>query len=685
MARDPYRYFRIEGRELLDQLVKCTLGLDQLQAPAKQIAQLLRLAHTLKGAARVVKQLEISNLAHAVEESLSAYRNGERAVERKHIDGLLATLDGIAGHLARLPGPDKDPNAVVAPDALGAVRTELSDVDSVLEGLGEIQGELVTLHQAAERMDHARQMVIALTSQLGSLRATVSGVSRGNASIARVQASATGALAAMTSAGLAVASAVGRAEREVHQTREQAERMRLTPASILFNSLERVVRDSAQAVGRRVVFEAKGGDVRLDGHVMEVVQGALVQIVRNAVAHGIESAADRERTGKPPDGHVSLEVLRRGQRILFRCTDDGRGVDLQGVRQALKRAGRLQENAEKMEASRLIDLLLKGGISTAASVTELSGRGIGLDVVREIADKLGGDVSLQTTPGAGTTVEMRVPISLASLDALIVEAAGQIAAIPLEAIRATMRIQVKDVMHAPAGDSIICEGKVTPLRALAGFLSDNAPRARAERRAFSALLLEGDSRNVVIGVDRLTGKETITVRPLPTFAPADDIVAGIYLDAEGNPRPVLEPQALLASPQRAFFRSQDAQKDRATHRVLVIDDSITTRMLEQSILESAGYQVDLATCAEEGLETARRNSFQLFLVDLEMPGMDGFGFIETSRADPVLRRTPCILVTSRDSPEDRRRAQEAGASAYIVKSEFDQIAFLQRIAALIQT
>jgi two-component system chemotaxis sensor kinase CheA len=182
-------------------------------------------------------------------------------------------------------------------------------------------------------------------------------------------------------------------------------------------------------------------------------------------------------------------------------------------------------------------------------------------------------------------------------------------------------------------------------------------------------------------VDRLLGTETIVLRPLPALAPADPIVAGAWLDADGNPRIVLAPEALAAAPHRA----QTDLRPAATARpILIVDDSLTTRMLETSILESAGFAVESAVSAEEGLDMARRKDYALFLVDIEMPGMDGFGFVEYTRADAALRHVPCILVSSRDSPEDRRRGEAAGAAAYIVKGDFDQTDFLRRVGRLVQ-
>ncbi|HEX3344294.1 MAG TPA: response regulator, partial [Polyangiaceae bacterium] len=284
------------------------------------------------------------------------------------------------------------------------------------------------------------------------------------------------------------------------------------------------------------------------------------------------------------------------------------------------------------------------------------------------------DVS--TRPRAGTTVALRVPMSVASQVALVVEAAGVAAAIPLDAVARTARILPADVARTAAGESVVDEGRVVPFLPLASALSPGTTTARPPD-SWCAVFVRGAGGAAALGVDRLLGTRHVVLRPLPGLAPADAIVAGASLDADGNPQLVLDPEALVLAARRT--RAEERPAAPARKRVLVIDDSLTTRMLERSILESAGYEVDVAVSAEEGLEKAQGSGFALFLVDVEMPGMDGFEFVARTRADAVLRTTPAILVSSRASPEDRTRGRQVGALDYMVKSEFDQVALLARI------
>lgn len=690
MARDPLRYFRVEARELLEQLGSAALALETDPSSA-ELSRLLRLAHTLKGAARVVKQREIAELAHALEDTLAPYRDGGRAVPRDCVDGMLATIDAMGEQVARLPGPQSE-EALKAPAAaveqVRIVRTEIADVDALIEGLGEAHGELASMRRTVGGAERARHLATQLTEQLASPRYRDTQRTAGQASAAaNVRSLAEEVLEAITGLERGVAGSVERIDRELRQARELTERLRLVPAGTAMNALQRVVRDSARGAGKRVAFEASGAEVRLDGHVLDAVQPALVQLVRNAVAHGIEPEDERRRAGKPLEGRVTLEITRRGHRVSIRCRDDGRGVDFDAVRRALQRKGALPLDSDALKSADLLGLLLKGGLTTSGVVSEFSGRGIGLDVVREVADRLGGEVALQTAEGLGTTVEVRVPVSLASLEVLVVEAAGTRAAVPLEAVRGTRRLAAQEVARAPEGGALEYEGRLVPLVSLAPWLArygvERPGRAKGkDAQAFSVVLLAAGNSAAALTVDRILGVETIMLRPLPTLAPAAKFVSGVHLDAEGDPRLVLDPVALVDPASRPAAGEGDPV--RAARPILVIDDSLTTRMLEQSILESAGYEVALATSGEQALEMARRKDYGLFLVDIEMPGMDGFAFVERSRADPLLRDVPCVLVTSRDSAHDRNRGESAGASGYIVKSEFDQVDFLDRIAKLVR-
>jgi two-component system, chemotaxis family, sensor kinase CheA len=677
MAIDPYKYFRVEGRELVEELVKGVLDLEKPARAPEMVPRLLRLAHTLKGAARVVRQREIADCAHAIEDALGPFRNDGPAVPREQVDTILELIDSIGARVAGLAAPGvapADPATTAAPDGLyRTLAADVRDIDDLLEGVAEAHAQLATLRLRVATLEKLHRLSDELVDELRSPRArhpqgvlpggTLSLAERLRDGVAGLDAS--------------VAPAMMRVDREVRQVRETAERLRLLPAELMFNALERAIRDAAQSLGKRVVLETKGGDVRLDVQLLGSIQRGLVQIVRNAVAHGIEPEAERAAAGKPREGRISLEIDRRGNRVCFRCRDDGRGVDVEAVRRAAQRLGALPAGTGALGPDQLIGLLMTGGVTTSRSVTEVAGRGIGLDIVRETAIRLGGEVAVRSEPGKGATFELTVPASLSSVDALIVEAGGRAAAIPLGAVRRTVRLVAVDVARTGDGASILFEGKPIPFAPLAPALggADGAPPT------WSVVVLESRGSVAAIGVDRLRGTQHIVLRQLPRMTPADAVLAGASLDADGTPQMVLDPDELVALARR--FKAEAPPTPAPRLPILVIDDSLTTRMLEQSILESAGYTVDLATSGEEALDKARRTKYALFLVDVEMPGMDGFTFLSQARADTELRQVPGVLVTSRNSPEDRQRGAAAGARGYILKSEFDQNELLAQIRTLV--
>lgn len=619
MPDDPYKYFRVEARDLIDAVSRGALDLEKGGARQDLVGSILRHAHTLKGAARVVKQSRIADLAHAIEGALQPYREGAAVVPRSVVSTILDLVDSVRGKLGEIDAP-----TVAAPERAGGstiedpfetVRVEIEEVEGLLEGLSEVSA-----------------LVGSLRPEWGALKDPL--------------------------------------ERNVGELRLRAERLRLVPANGIFADLERAARDAAQSLGKRVDFRAAGGDHRLDAHVLSPLREAMIHVVRNSVAHGIEPEKERSSAGKPPVGRLNVQVERRGARMTWTCRDDGRGIDFEAVRREASRKGLISaDDARNLDEDAALGLLLRGGLSTTGEVTAVSGRGIGLDVVRDVVRRLKGELKVRSRPGKGTTVEIGVPLSLTSTPSLVVHADGRAASIPVEEIRQTLRIGDEDIVESPAETSIVFDGRSIPFLHLSEVLSGGTPSRRAGRRWTTLVVCRGE-RWAAIGVDRVEGVRDVVLKSIPSWAAADPVIAGISVDERGRLRPALDPGSLIEAAHRPNRRP--APKAAPRPPILIVDDSLTTRMLEQSILVSAGYDVDLACSGEEAFDRARARRYGLFIVDVEMPGIDGFEFIARTRGDPELREIPSILVTSRSSAEDRRRGTEMRVGAYIVKSEFDQ-------------
>ena len=701
MAKDPYQYFRVEARELLDGLTQGILQLEKGASapPSEDVARLLRLAHTLKGAARVVMQPRIAERAHTVEGILTTYRESELPLSNSQQSELLRLLDEISSYLAAISSlaTNLTPTRLPAEEPLETLRVEIQDMDALLQTLTEAGVQLGALRKGigdAERLHDLTSLLLDLLTVRPAENRDVAAAASAPAGMARARLLAEELRSNLDHFQRSLAVDLERVDGAFVEMRDLTHRLRLIPAQTVFASLERSVRDAAQTLGKRVAFDASGGEVRLDANVLASLRDALMHVVRNAVAHGVESEAERIALAKPPAGQLRLEVLRRGSRVAFVLTDDGRGIDVEAVRKVAVARGIVPAAAAKaLSADQVIALLGSVGavgLSTSHVVTELSGRGIGLDVVRATLSQLKGEMSIRSEPGRGVRVEVQVPVSIAALQGLVVEAGGARVAIPLDAVQQTLRVGDAEVARSAEGDSILHAGKVIPFLPLELMLrrsGSGGPNLgnRVNSCICSAVVVQAGGRCVALGVERLLGAATIVMRELPSVVEADTVVAGASLDAEGTPQLVLDPAGLVAAAERSrgetFKAAAEAHAQPAP--ILVIDDSLTTRMLEQSILEAAGYQVELAVSAEDGLIKAHDHRYSLFIVDVEMPGMDGFGFVAQTRADPVLRDIPAILVTSRDAMDDRLRGQQVGASAFIVKGEFDQMQLLQTIRTLI--
>lgn len=682
MAQDPYRYFRLEARELLEQFSAGVAELEKSGASPALVQRLLRLAHTLKGAARVVRQPQIAERAHAIEEAISPFRDGMGESPPTLAATLLAHLDDIDARVGALAvvaqAPAAAPEAAPAPidEGLRTVRADVAEMDGLLEGIAETHTILGGLRAADAQLAQARHLADLLAGQLAPRASAQTGRAQPT-DLKRAHDTTEELRRRLDRLERVIGGAGEQMDRELRQLREAAEQLRLVSAGALFASLERAAREVAPSLGKRVAFTGHGGDIRLDAYVLTTIQRALVQIIRNAVAHGIEPEAQRRAAGKPPVGQLRIDIRRRGRSIIFDCRDDGRGIDLEAVRGAAMRRGLPAAKAANLGAEALVEMLLHGGISTSEAVTNISGRGIGLDVVRAAVEQLGGTVSVRTEDGKGTRFELAVPLSLAALDVLVVEASGNAVTIPLDAVETALRLPAEAISWHADGASVLHEQTAIPFVSLSRLLFGGRHEGG---RNWSAVVVSGASGMVALGIDRLLGTARAVMRPLPDHTPASAMVAGASLNAQGNPQLVLDPDGLAAEVRGVGAAALEPSPARLP--VLIIDDSLTTRMLEQSILESAGYDVDVAISGEDGLEHARARRYALFLVDVEMPGIDGFTFVERIRADPQLRDIPAILVTSRNAPEDRQRGRDVGAQGYIVKSEFDQTELLRMIPNL---
>ncbi|WP_342377017.1 response regulator [Myxococcus stipitatus] len=459
---------------------------------------------------------------------------------------------------------------------------------------------------------------------------------------------------------------------------DEVRRARTLPFLEGLSGLERAARDVARSEGKKVRLDILGGSLELDRSLLQSLREPLLHLVRNAVAHGLESPEDRLHAGKPDEGRVTLSARLHGSRVEVTVEDDGRGLDLAALRaRALAQGLDVPEDDEDVAR-----LAFHSGLSTSPRITEVAGRGVGLDVVRAEVEALRGTVEVSTQPRQGTRFTLDVPLTLSTLRVLLVSAGGQILALASEGVARLVRLSPDEVREIEGRPTWVSQDALIPLAALADVLGFPAGPARQRRGA--VVLAAGTARAALV-VDDVLAEQEALVRALgPRVRRARHVSAAAVLP-DGRLSLLLNPASLVRAaggrPASALFPTPAAKRKR--RRIILADDSPTTRALEQSILEGAGY--DVLPCADgaEAWERLQAGGADAMVLDVEMPRMDGVTLTETIRAAPRFARLPVVLVTARGRPEDKARGLKAGASAYLVKSAFDPSSLLEALRRLL--
>lgn len=462
---------------------------------------------------------------------------------------------------------------------------------------------------------------------------------------------------------------------------------RLVPVATVFATLPRAVRELARSLGKQVELELQGEETEADRKVLDALSDPLLHMVRNALDHGLEGPEERTQAGKPATGRITIAATAEHGQIRIAVIDDGRGMDPTKLRAAAVRKGLLDEQAARaLSDAEALELIFMPGFSMSPIITDVSGRGVGMDVVRSRMVELGGQVLLESTPGRGSTITLVLPVSLMTSQVMLVEVGSQIWALPSRSCQSLLRLDRAAVHHVEGQQLLHIDGKTIPIMTLAELL--DLPSETLTFSARSHVILLGTTRPIAVQVDKLVDEREVVIKPLGPLFPAHPVAAGIAPLADGKLAVVLSIQGLLNhSRGRSAARKRAAsvpQPRSRVHRLLITDDSFTTRELLRSILQSAGYNVVTAVDGQDALDKLRADGqFDLVVSDVEMPRLDGFGLTTAIRADQHLSDVPVIIVTSLHSDAHKRQGIMAGAQAYIVKSQFDQSNLLAAIRDLL--
>ncbi|TME94394.1 MAG: response regulator [Chloroflexi bacterium] len=669
---DVRQLFADDAVARLDRMGEQLLELEHAPGQADLLANLFREAHSLKGGAGVIGLQHVADVAHALENPLQRLRAGDLHATATLTDAMLATIDGLRSlitHGDDTPDDDRQKaiaEALVSELAAGVARDNGAGTNgNGRHAAGPPAGDAAAAQGAAHAQVAATmQVAIQRLDQIDRL------VGESASAYLRV-----GQLLAETlGTDPATIAEYREVTRLLSRLQDVTTRVRMVPISTVTPSLHRAVRDVARAGGKQVRWVVGGGETEIDRNVLEKLHDPLVHLVRNSVDHGIEAPEQRLAAGKPAQGTVRLHAAQRGSEIVISVSDDGGGIDLERVRAAGARAGL---DTAAMSDAEVTDLIFRQGMSTAKQVTEISGRGVGLDVVRTNLGLVRGRVEVHSTFGQGTEFVASVPITLTIVQCLVVEASGQRLAVPLHSVLNLLPPDT-DVSRAE-GQAMVMHGSVAvPVVDLSPTL------AMGDANHGQVVVLADALGEQALRVDALVGRRDLVVKGLGRLLPRLTAVAGAGIEPDGSVVVVVDVPGLVA---RARLRKTGATPDEGPppHRpsVLIVDDALTVRELERSILERAGYAVRVAANGREALELLRREPADLVLTDVEMPLLDGLGLTETIRKSRTLARTPVVILTSHDSEADRERGLAAGANAYIVKSGFDQQRLLSMVEQLL--
>jgi two-component system chemotaxis sensor kinase CheA len=720
--------FRDEATTRLDQMDAALVAIEAGDAGSEVVGSLFRNAHTIKGAASMLGMDDIRTLAHAAEDVLAVVRDTGvfppelaaplmRATStlRAQVAGgavsAAALIDELAACRASLtvaapPAGSQaqfavGPTAAVDPPAAAASLSPAAASPSLTVAVPPPAATAPALAAAVPAPAARPALATAGPGQVDAIPPPLAGPSRaaipppaaqpgagqvpraGGGRSLRVPAEKIDHLLDLVGEVMqdqrrlahslgnqadlppGVADQLSAGERVLDELKDSAVGMRTLPVGAITGPLPRAIRDIARGEGKDVEFAVTGADTELDRVILESLSEALTHLLRNAVSHGIEPPAERERAGKPRRGRIELRAVPRGNLVEIVVADDGRGVSPEVVEEA-RRAGSLA------------DVLAREGFSTAAEVTDLAGRGVGLDAVKAYVQSLGGSFVVRSEPGQGMEVILLLPLALALLEVLLLQRGEAVYGVPLAGVEEVMRVD--QTLTLQGRPSVTVRGQPFPLADIARLLGADAPPLPL---AAPAIVITAGGNRVVLACDSLLGGEEVAVKPLgPLLAGAEGYLGAAIL-GDGRIALLLEPARLTRGVLAATPVEHKAAPT-APPKILVVEDSFTVRELQRSILEAAGYPVVTARHGREGLERlAAQHDIAMVITDLEMPELNGLELTRACRADPALSSLPVVIVTSLSSDEDRQRGIEAGADAYMVKQTFDQQTLLATVHRLV--
>lgn len=725
--------FRVEAEGQTAILNEGLLQVERSTAAPHQLEVLMRAAHSLKGAARIVNLEAGVRIAHAMEDCLVGAQRGTVQLDKNSIDALLRGTDlllqlskqaetdiphwsaerapeilelvatlGRMGHVpSNLPSEHRVDIEPVASDA-GLRRPESPErvLRLTAENLNRLLGlageSLVAsrwLQPFTDSMQRLKRMQVELAESLDALHRTLDAgplPERAAAQLADTMQQVAACRQFLAGRLDELDIFDRRSHQLAHRLYVEVLRTRMRPFADGTRRLPRIVRDLGRALGKQVRLEILGEATQVDRDVLERLETPLAHLLRNAVDHGCETPERRRKAGKTPEATVQIEARHSAGTLIVTVADDGAGIDADALRRAVVARNLISAGAaDRLGPPELFEFLFLPGFTLKTDVTDISGRGVGLDIVQSMVKSVRGIVRVTTQPGQGTRFQLELPLTLSVVRALLVEIAGEPYALPLGRIERTLQL-TRDQIHTLEGRHFFTL-KGEPV----GLLSAQHVLECGERppssETFSVVVL--GHRNVRYGliVDRFLDERELVVQPLdPRLGRLKDIQAAALM-TDGSPVLIVDVDELLHTIDTLLSdRSPVARRtvalrfaDRKPRRILAVDDSLTVRELLRKLLVSAGYEADIAADGMDGWQAVRKGNYDLVITDVDMPYMDGIDLAALIKKDPVLKSVPVMIVSHKDREEDRIRGLEAGADYYLSKGAFDDESLMRAVADLI--
>jgi two-component system, chemotaxis family, sensor histidine kinase and response regulator WspE len=723
--------FRLEAEGQGQALVSGLLGLEQDRGAAEHLDACMRAAHSLKGAARIVGLDAGVEIAHALEDCFVAAQAGTIVLGHAQIDRLLEGVELLmrvakseeheveqwaGARRAEVEACRAALQTVLEPNAAERPVPALAPADRSLAGAGAAGGDERIVRVTAESFNRlfglASEALIKgrwvgpFSQSLARLKRLHEDTAR---SVDRVREQLPPAAGAHTLALLADAQRQlsecqqlladrlvaldwfdRRAQNGLQRLYDEALACRMRPFRDGTQTLPLLVRTVARSLGKRATLRIEGQGTQVDRDLLSRLDAPLGHLIRNAIDHGIESPAERRAAGKPEEGTLRLEARHSAGRLHITLSDDGRGVDLDRLRaRVVERKLINAEAAQALSEAELLEFLFLPAFTLKDTVSDISGRGVGLDAVRDMVTQVRGTVRVTTTRGAGTQFRLQLPVTLSVLRALIVEVRGEPYALPLSAVARALQLPSEGITRIEGSRHFELDGRRVGLVSAHQVLGVAEPAAPGGSHA--VVVVGEGAQTCGIIVDRFLGERELVVQPLdPLLGKIKDISAGALLD-DGSPVLIVDVEDLLQSIGKLASDGRLAAPEpaaagesrRTRKRVLVVDDSLTVRELERKMLVHHGYDVDIAVDGMDGWNAVRAGGFDLVITDVDMPRMDGIELVSLITSDPQLRSTPVMIVSYKDRDEDRRRGLEAGAAYYLTKGSFHDETLVQAVVDLI--